>query len=471
MSTHVDDFNPAAMFGTLGEDGKIHGAPTDYAAADRETTGQTRMAYRLARHHAGGLLHVYGLGWLNWTGTHWAEDKTGAATRAVLDVLRTSHAEAFTDDALRKDVKTCNSASGIEGVLRIAAALPEFTATVDDLDANPYLLNCANGALDLQTMQFRAHDPADRCTRITAGAYDPKTKGTTWRKFLDTSLPDQNVQGFLQRYVGQALVGRVLEQKLAILTGEGGNGKGVFYGAVGFTLGEYAFAPQNDMLLTKKHESAFDGSVELRGRRWAVFSEVDKGRQLAAATVKRLTGDDLITARQLYQKNITFRPSHTFAMIANHLPEVPDTGHGMWRRLMVVPFDVTVPADQQDEDLKLKLEAEADAILTWAVEGWCDYQERGLDAPDAVLVATGEYRHQSDQIARFLSDATFTNPTVSCTTTVLHKHFQEWARLNDVDEVPGSRTFGEQLREHGLSQDSRRAWKGIGVRPGWEDEQ
>lgn len=245
------DYNPAAPFGAIGEDGQLHNVPTDYAEADASTSGQTRMAYRLAKAYNGRLLHVYGLGWLHWTGTHWAEDKTGAGTRAILDVLRQSHTEAFGDDKLVRDVKACNSAPGIEGVLRIAAALPEFTSTVDDLDADPYLLNVANGTFDLRTMELRAHNPADRCTRVTTGAYRPETQGTTWRRFLATSLPDQHVREFLQRYVGQALVGRVVEQKLVILTGQGGNGKSVWTGAVEFTLGDYAITPQPDMLLAK----------------------------------------------------------------------------------------------------------------------------------------------------------------------------------------------------------------------------
>lgn len=201
-----------------------------------------------------------------------------------------------------------------------------------------------------------------------------------------------------------------------------------------------------------------------------MFSEIDKGRELAAATVKRLTGSDRITARQLYQKNITFDPSHSFAMIANHLPEVPDTGHGMWRRLLVVPFDVTVPESSQDRDLPMKLEAEADAILTWAIEGWCDYQERGLSEPEAVQVATGDYRHKSDQVARFLADVTIKAPGATALTTQLHEQFKRWAHINGADDVPGRKAFGEQLKEHGLKQGSRREWLGLGVRVGWEDE-
>ena len=43
-----------------------------------------------------------------------------------------------------------------------------------DLDADPWLLNCANGTLDLHTIALRAHNPADRITKVTHAAYLPR---------------------------------------------------------------------------------------------------------------------------------------------------------------------------------------------------------------------------------------------------------------------------------------------------------
>ena len=430
-----------------------------------KSSGHTRMAYRMAATVAGQLIHVADLGWFYWTGKRWAEDRgTKHTKRALNAMLLEAWDEAFEDEQLRKDVKLAQSAAAKNGIIAEAAALPEFSVDLDELDADPYLINVANGTLDLRTMTLRAHDPADRCTKITAGAWRADTTGPTWQKFIREVLPDETVRAFLARYVGQALVGEVTEHKLAILTGTGGNGKGVWYGAVDFALGDYAITPQPDMLLSRRSDSAFDGSVELRGARWAVFSEVDPGRALAPATLKRLTGGDRITGRQLYRNNISFTPSHTLAMVANHLPTVPDMSRGMWRRLLVVPFDTEVPEERMDEQLLFKLQAEADAVLSWAVAGWVDYRERGmrLDPPQEVQAATMGYRQESDQLSKFVEEQTIEVPGMTVTTTALWTRFQAWAsELGEAPQLTGRTKFAEALVERmGWKKNTRGHWIG-----------
>lgn len=430
-----------------------------------ESSGQSRMAYRLAVTSPGTLMHVADLGWYHWDGTRWAEDRGGKRTRqAVNTMLREAWRDAYDDKELMKDVQKSQSSSAKSGIITEAAALPEFAVDIEELDADPYLLNVANGTLDLRTMQLRPHDPADRCTKITAGAWREDTTGPRWDKFLAETIPHEETRAFLARYVGQALVGEVTEHKLAILTGTGGNGKGVWYGAVDFALGDYAITPQPDMLLARRSDSAFDGSVELRGARWAVFSEVDPGRALAPATLKRLTGGDRITGRQLYRNNISFTPSHTLAMVANHLPEVPDMSRGMWRRLLVVPFDQEVPESQMDEQLPGKLQAEADAVLSWAVRGLMDYQQRGrhLDPPQDVQAATAGYREESDQLSKFLEEATVERAGATVTTTALWSKYGDWAaQLGEAPQLTGRNKFAEALVDRmGWKKNSRGHWVG-----------
>ncbi|GFG65420.1 hypothetical protein MKUB_29100 [Mycobacterium kubicae] len=155
----------------VGDSGQAHGIRD---AEQAKHSGQVRMAYLLAAAYENKLLHVHGIGWHQWDGRRWAADDTGAAHRAVLDVLRRALAESLGDRELRADVRKCESAAGLAGVLEIAAALTVFAATVRDLDADPYLLNTANGTLDLRTQELRPHNPADRITKVCRGAYHPR---------------------------------------------------------------------------------------------------------------------------------------------------------------------------------------------------------------------------------------------------------------------------------------------------------
>jgi len=410
-------------------------------------SGQARFAYRLAASHAGRLLHVHGLGWHHWDGRRWALDDRGEATRAVLDVLRAALAESLRDKDLRRDVQSCESAAGVAGVLQLASALEPFAATAADLDADPYLLNAWNGTLDLRTLELRAHDPADRITKVTTAAYDPDAAGPTWDAFLARVLPDEAVRAFLGRYVGVGLAGRVLEHVLAILTGTGRNGKSVFYLAVAHALGDYATTAEPDLFMHRQNAHP-TGEMDLLGVRWVVVSESDQGRRLAEATVKRLTGGDRIKARRMRQDFVEFAPSHTAALVTNHLPKVSGDDPALWARLRVVPFNIEIPKPEQDPHLGDKLALEVDAILAWAVAGWVDYRSRGLDEPDAVLQATERYQADADAIGRFITECCILNPHMFATVADLWDRWCQW-RIDDGAEEVSKNAFGDALDRRG----------------------
>ncbi|MEV4990198.1 DNA primase family protein [Pseudarthrobacter sp. LMD1-1-1.1] len=424
--------------------------------------GQARLAYRLAEHCEGKMLYVSGIGWHYYDGRKWQEDTTGRATRYVLAILRKALADSLDHPDLRQDVRKCESAAGIEGVLKIARSLPPFATTTDQLDADPYLLNTRNGTLDLHTLQLRPHDPADRITRCTAAAWDPNAAGPVWEAFLARVLPDPDVRGFLQRFCGLTLAGKVLEHILAIYTGKGRNGKSVCNQAFSTTLGDYAITAEPDLFLHRDGAHP-TGTMDLLGCRYAAVSESDKDRQLAEATVKQLTGGDRLRARRLYQNFTEFNPSHTPVLITNHLPKVSGDDAAIWARLRVVPFDVVIPDAEQDPHLAEKLELELDAILAWAVEGWQAYQEHGLGEAAAVVAATESYHSDADALGRFISEECDTGPGYSTLTETLHRAWSGWAIAEDVPPMT-KRSFGLALEQRGY--EARKGGKGVRYRAG-----
>jgi len=432
-------------------------------------SGQLRMAYRLANSpHRDRLLHVHGIGWLHWDGKRWASDDQGHAVRAVRDVLRRGlqaslDLDADAAKAIRRDVDKCSSATGAAGVLALAASMAPFAATVADLDADPYLINCANGTLDLRTLTLRDHDPADRCTKVTAAAYRPDATGGPWHTFLERVLPDPQVRAFLQRLTGVALLGRVVEHVLPIATGVGANGKGVFTRSVEHALGDYASTAESDLFMSRDGAHP-TGEMDLLGRRWVTVSETDHGRRLAEATMKRLTGGDTIKARRMRQDFVEFTPSHTPLLVTNHLPAVRGDDPAIWRRVRVVPFDVVIPDAEQDKHLDERLQLQADAILTWAVAGWRDYTDRGgLDEPEAVKVATRAYRLDSDPIARFLNDECIPTPHGYVRAGELWSRWVKWAEADGAPET-SRKVFGLALGRKGY--DAGRGADGSRVRRG-----
>jgi len=425
------------------------------------------MAYRLAAKYADRLMHVHGLGWHHYDGARWTPDTSGAAKRAVLDVLRCALAESLGDKELQADVRKCESAAGINGVLDIAAALEQFAVTVDDLDADPDLLNVANGVLDLRTRGLRDHDPADRITKVTVGRYVPEADRSTWDGFLAQVIPDAEERAYLQRVAGQAVHGTVREHLFPVLIGTGANGKGTAYGALTHALGDYAVIVNPDILMVRDRGGI--GGPEmmtLLGARLVVGSETEEGRKLDEATMKRLTGGDELTARNLYCPPVSWRPSHQLVYVTNALPVVKGNDPAVWRRIRVIPFDVVVPPEDRDPRLPETLMAHADAVLTWVVEGWFDYEDNGgMREPASVLRATGQYQTESDAVARFIADECETGAHLHATTRELFGAWGSWAHRDGAEPL-SERAFSAELDR--LGYDSRRTKIGktwTGLRP------
>lgn len=444
---------------------------TTHAAADRydedgrpvsgsgeQHSGQVRMAYRLAASHVDRLLHVHGIGWHYFDGQRWAEDDAGHARRAVLEVLRDALAESIADKQLRSDVARCESASGVAGVLEIAAALVEFAATVRDLDADPYLLNCANGTLDLRTRTVRPHDPRDRLTKVTRGAYNPDADTSVWDGFLASVLPDEAERDYLRRVIGQSVYGRVREHLFPVLIGAGANGKGTAYGAITNAMGDYA-AVINPELLMVRERGGIGGPemMTLLGARLVIGSETEEGRKLDEATMKRLTGGDELTARRLYREPVSWQPSHQLVYVTNALPKVKGNDPAVWRRIRVVPFDVVVPPEDRDPTLPERLALHADAVLSWVIAGHFDYEDNGgMREPASVVRATGDYRADSDAVARFVAEECETGPHVHVTTRELYGAWQRWA-VSDGAEPMSERAFAKELDRLGYEARKTRA--------------
>lgn len=445
-------------------------------AGDRapQHRGQARFAYVLADSYADKLMHVHGIGWHYWDGHRWTADDRGRATRAVLEVLRAEWNRAYGDKEAARAVSACESAAGIRGVLDIASALEPFAATVADLDADPFLVNCANGTLDLRTMQVHSHDPRDRITKMTSAAYDPRARSAEWQAFLERVLPDPEVRAYLARFVGVSLLGAVREQVFTIARGVGANGKGVFYNTVLAALGDYGHTAESDLFMTTKANAnaASPAVMALRGRRFVVCSETERDHRLAAALMKNLTGGDPINARALHRDPVTFEPSHTVLMVTNFLPKVAGDDPAVWRRMRVVPFDVEIPEGERDPDLAARLRLAADAVLTWAVDGYRDYQVRGLDAPEAVLAATADYRQRSDAVARFLDEACLIGPHFRVGIGELFEAWSSWCS-DDGAEPLGKKQFGEEMDKRGFKQaksGSQRFRQGVGLATSEDDD-
>jgi putative DNA primase/helicase len=418
--------------------------------------------------------HLWGK-WLVYDGRRWVADEAGLVEAMMKATVRNIYREAADaeDDKQRKAIadhaKKSEAKKRITDALYLVRSESGIPVSPSDLDCDPWLLNCENGTVDLRTGELREHRRADLITKLAPVEYDPQATAPAFMVFLERILPSEALRRFVQRVLGYAATGKVSEEILVILHGSGANGKSTLVNAVMEALGDYAQQTAPDLLLVKRGAHPTE-LADLFGARLVASVEVDEGRRLAESLVKQLTGRDPIKARRMREDFWQFEPTHTVFLATNHRPEVRGTDHAIWRRLRLVPFNVTIPKPQQDRTLAEKLRTELPGVLRWIVAGCLEWQRQGLGEPDEVKAATGQYREDMDILGDFMAVRCTVHPNASAGATPLYNAYKSWCEENGEIAVP-QRRFGLQLGERGFEKDKvgTVVWRGIGLRHDGDD--
>jgi putative DNA primase/helicase len=410
--------------------------------------------------------------WLVWDGARFAGDNSGAMMRhakAVSDAVW-NEAQLCDDKPARHWAAYTAGDKGIRALLSLAQS--EVPVLPDELDTNPWLLNCLNGTIDLRTGTLRPHAQADRISKLCPLEYRPAAPAPTWERFLrDIFAGDEALIAFMQRLAGYALTGDVREQNLVVCWGSGSNGKTTFLEALLGTMGaDFATSATSSLLMETKGQHSTE-LMDLFGRRLVVASETGDGRKLDEERVKRLTGGDTIKGRRMREDNWEYRPTHKLIVCTNHKPRIEGTDHAIWRRIVMVPFTQRFDGDRKDAEMPARLQAEREGILAWMVAGCLAWQKRGLDAPDAVRAATAEYRLSEDVVQAFLTECCIRGHGLAAKAGQLYEAFQTWAAAAG-ENVLSLRRFGEAMTERGFERKTSNGVKylGIGLRDDREDE-
>ena len=447
-------------------DGKVHRLKRVGEARNLTDLGN---AERFVDDHKRYARYCYQWGkWLIFNGTRWTVDRSGEVEHMMKETVRGIYAEAAmeTDDAGRKQIN--DHARRSEGRKHQTDALylarSELAVRPEDIDRDPYLLNCANGTVDLRTGLLRPHAREDYITKLAPAHYDVSAEAPTFAAFLERILPSLELRQFVQAVIGYAAIGVNTEEMLPIFHGFGANGKSTLVNVVMEALGDYAQQAAPDLLMAK-HRSHPTELADLFGARFVAAVETDEGRRLNEGLVKQLTGRDKIKARRMNEDFWEFQPTHTPVLATNHKPEVRGTDHAIWRRLKLVPFDVQIPDKEQDKKLAEKLREELPGVLAWIVRGALIYQKVGLPEAERVTDATTGYREEMDTLAGFFADRCVIHPNASAGATRLYNAYKEWCDGGGETRLTQTR-FGRQLRERGFNNKKTQTvtWYGIGLR-------
>jgi putative DNA primase/helicase len=428
--------------------------------------------------------------WLCWDGRRWAVDEVAEICRRVkqtqaalycwtADTLKQLAAEQITEGDEEAEAKRNGEKKKLTALLhhclkweddrRITATLnqmksePGIPMLPAQLDADPWLLNVEIGTLDLRTGKLQPHRRENLITRLCPVKYDPAAKCPRWDSFVLWAMKGRpSLVEYLRRVVGYCLTADVSEQVLWFLHGNGANGKSTFILTLLRLLGDYAMQAVSELLLARSQETHPTERADLFGRRLVATIETDEGKRLAEALLKQLTGGDRMRARKMRQDFFEMDATWKLFLVANHKPNVRGQDLAVWRRIKLVPFEVTVDPDEKDQHLGNKLKAELPGILNWAVEGCLAWQKDGLQEPAEVSAATRDYQSEQDLLAKFLQECCVLSPHARFQSGALHKAYVEWSGDHEMTPKQLRKKLDDKRYSCTKSTGGRMYWHGIG---------
>ena len=439
-------------------------------------------AARLARLFGARLRFVPTWGWLAWDGKRWNREQgesesRNAARRVALSFYADADAAAniaddFNAKALAAWAHSSLARPRLEAMIALGESEAALWARPSEFDLDPWLFNCWNGTLDLQTGELKAHDPNDMITQISPVSYVPGAQSEVWDDFLKTATQGNAEHGaYLRRAAGYSLTGHTWEEVFWLLLGPEATGKTTFSEALRAILGTYAVKASFETFLEQRTGGARSDIASLAGARLVTAVEANATKRMAESLIKELMGGDTISARHLYHEPFSFKPQCKLILAANASPKISDEDGAIWRRLRRLPFEHTIPENERNPEVKAFLtdpQRGGPAVLAWAVKGCKEWQKERLGYPACIREKTKELREEMDPLKDFFTERCALGVEKWISTGALRAAYEKWAGDRGEKPTIQGREWGKRLRAKGAEPKTKRAKAEGQTERGWQ---
>ena len=330
---------------------------------------------------------------------------------------------------------------------------PLVQVYVKDLDKDAFLLSTPTKTYDLRKGIEGAMNPDAKNMITKSTTLSPSLKGKDkWLDFLNECFnDDQELIDYVQRICGLAAIGKVYIEGIIISYGDGGNGKSTFWNTIARVLGSYYGKISADALTTNCKRNVKPELAELRGKRLIIASESQEGARLNDSEIKELCSTDDIRAEKKFKDPFDFTPTHTLVLYTNHLPKVKGTDDGIWRRIIVIPFNHKFTKDNADikNYSDVLYEEAGEFVLTWVIEGARKAYESNfrLKNPAIVQKAIDSYKKENDWFGRFIEECCIVGEEEKCKSNDLYQRYRDFS-VSQGERPKGTIEFYTELERH-----------------------
>lgn len=273
------------------------------------------------------------------------------------------------------------------------------------------------------------------------GAYQVQSLDptTAFAQFLETSLPDAEVRGLVQEYVGYTLMGSCAYQTAQVWVGGGNNGKSVLTKIVQ-ALHYKAVAMRLDRL------DDFN-LFQIVGASLVVVAEMPR-RGIDEQQLKLLIAGDAVQVEAKFKDPFTYWPTAKWIVCSNHYPNTKDHSDGWWRRWHLIDWTEQIPEEKIIPDLHLHIiNTELKSVLDWALAGLQRLLQRGsFHIPKSVADAKHQLRLNGNSVAAW-ADEFDAKPSIDKFSSKrdLHKHYVDYCE-NEGKTPCGDSEFFQRIQ-------------------------
>jgi putative DNA primase/helicase len=438
-----------------------------------ETLTDTGNAERFAKRYGGEVKYVHDWGkFIIFNGHYWQVDNVNQVMELAKQVARAIDDEAdMVDDLkLRSDiskhsVKT-QQLSRLKAMIELTQSISSMIMSSAELNKDDWLLCVKNGVVDLRYGRFREGRSEDFITQVAPVTFDSEAKCPRFLQFLNETFVGSDADSsssiseyvtlaereelidYMQKSLGYALTGKTGEQCLFFAYGTGANGKTTLINLMLDLLGnDYAMQTPMDTLMVKPGgNSSSNHLARLQGIRFVASTEVEDGAKVSESLIKQMTGGDKIAARFLYKEFVEFTPKFKLFIAGNHKPIIKGGDFGIWRRIHLIPFEITISTDQRDATLPEQLKSELSGILNWLILGCVKWRGEKLKVPKLVEKAVSEYQKEMDTLGLWLDDCCCKVSGYRVSASEAFKSYQSWT-ISNAFHTSSSQAFYRKLAE------------------------
>jgi len=230
------------------------------------------------------------------------------------------------------------------------------------------IINLKNGSLVLSEvgMVMKPFDYRDFLTHQLDFSYNAAAKNTVFLTYLNQVLTDADTQRTLQEVSGYLFIKGLKMEKVFFLFGTGANGKSVFFEVLNGVLGADNISNYSLESLTdeKGYHRAMIKDVIVNYGTDIRLTKIDAGM------FKTLASGEPIEARLPYGQPFLMNDYAKLIFNVNKMDSANiEHTHGFYRRLLIIPFNKTIPDEDQDRDLHTKILNDRAGVLNWIIEG------------------------------------------------------------------------------------------------------